>query len=163
MNNKLMMCTVLVVAASAMYRWQSTPSVACEPSDAFDRVWLDHVPTSDQDTVNAFAALRDQPIGVFDASSAWHGSFESFQYQYSKNELRAVFPQAGDRETITVRTRRCTVALCDNHADYCLEIDGGSRGVKKYYSRKGWEIKHASDLPSLKLRIAEVLRSNTPR
>ena len=39
--------------------------------------------------------------------------------------------------------------------DYCLELTGTNRGVKKYYSRKGWEIdgNHMQD------RIESMLRT----
>ena len=36
-----------------------------------------------------------------------------------------------------VKARRCS----ENGMDFCLELDGASRGAKRYYSREGWEIK----------------------
>ncbi len=161
---KLVMCVVLLLGVFAAYRWHAQSSASCDNMMAFDRVWLDHMPTSDKDTTNAFAASSAHPIGVFDEGSSWRGNFELFEYQYSGKEMLAVFPQTGERETIKVRARRCTAAQCDpSLADYCLELDGGSRGVKKYYSRKGWEIDKAGDAKSVELRIDEVRRSSVPR
>ena len=33
--------------------------------------------------------------------------------------------------------------------DFCLELEGSSRGVKKYYSREGWEIGNVRDIDTL--------------
>ena len=33
--------------------------------------------------------------------------------------------------------------------DYCLEMSGGSRGVKRYYSRRGWEVRSADEANAL--------------
>jgi len=44
---------------------------------------------------------------------------------------------AGDRETVRAQASRCNEA----GLDFCLQLDGGSRGAKKYYSREGWEIR----------------------
>ena len=52
-----------------------------------------------------------------------------------------MYPQSGDKERITAKARPCD----DRDMDYCLELDGGSHGVKKYYSRKGWEIGSLAD------------------
>jgi hypothetical protein len=119
-----------------------------------DRVWLDHPPRSDTDTINVFVALTRQPVGLFQASSAWRGAFELFRYEAHGDEVRMVFPQTGERVRARARARRCD----ERGMDYCLELDGAGRGVKRYYSRKGWEIR-GGDVSQIAGRVAEVARS----
>jgi hypothetical protein len=103
---------------------------------ALDRVWIDHMPRDERDTVSVFVAITEEPLGVFQTSSVWKGNFEMFRYQAKGNDLRIVYPQNNERETVKASARRCN----DSGWDYCLELDGSTRGVKRYFSRKGWEI-----------------------
>jgi hypothetical protein len=110
--------------------------------DVRDRIWIDHMPRGERDTINVFALLTRHPIGAFQAASAWKGQYEAFRYEKQGNEIRAVFPQNGDRERITVS--ECN---CDQPGfDYCLEVKGSTRGVKKYYSREEWIIEGMGDI-----------------
>jgi len=118
-----------------------------------DRLWLDHVPRSEKDTVQVFAVLSEHSMGVFQATSQWRGSYEAFRYEANGSDLRVVYPQTGDREAVRAQARRCT----EQQMDFCLEIGGASRGVKKYYSLEGWEIGAAHDLDAVRQRI-EALR-----
>ena len=43
--------------------------------------------------------------------------------------------------------------------DFCLELDGASRGAKRYYSREGWEIGQAHDIDSVKHRAEMLVNS----
>jgi len=108
---------------------------------ALDRVWIDHMPKNDRDTIQVFALLSEQPVGFFQATSAWEGSFEAFRYELRGNELRAVFPQNGSKEKLSIKARECN----DQGMDFCLEIRGSSHGVKRYYSHEGWEIGSLGD------------------
>ena len=103
---------------------------------AADRLWIDHIPRGERDIVNLFVLLDHEAIGVFQKMSAWTGAYEGFRYEANGGQLRIVYPQTGDREKIRVRASACK----EEGMDYCLEIQGASRGVKRYYSRKGWEI-----------------------
>jgi len=127
---------LIPVLAAVVYGGYHLRSHEAAHVDVRDRVWIDHMPKSDRDTINVFALLTQQPVGVFQATSAWKGGFEAFRYEKQGNEVRAVFPQSGDRERITVSECTCDV----RGMDYCLEVSGSSRGVKKYYSRKEWII-----------------------
>jgi hypothetical protein len=138
---KLLVLAIVSVVAVGGYKWRS--SSPSSPSNtsldnklAFDRVWIDHVPRGERDVINVFALLTDQPFGVFQATSAWKGNFEAFRYEANEGEVRILYPQSGEREKTKVRARTCN----EGQMDYCLELEGASRGVKKYYSRKGWEI-----------------------
>jgi hypothetical protein len=105
-----------------------------------DRIWIDHLPRNERDTVNAFLAISSESIGVFHSGSAWHGQFDMFRYEAHGNQLRAVFPQTGDREQLRTGARECD----DSGFDFCLEIKGSQHGVARYYSMKGWEIESRS-------------------
>ena len=150
---KLVLFVVLgAVATASIWSWKRTAEPADGTKLMADRIWIDHIPRNERDIVNVFAAISEHSIGVFNATSAWRGNFEGFRYEASGGDLRVVYPQTGDRERITVNARRCN----DGQMDFCLELDGASRGVKKYYSREGWEIDRARDLDAVKQRIETV-------
>jgi hypothetical protein len=136
---KLLVLAVVSMVAVGGYKWRSSSSPKSEIADnklAFDRVWIDHIPRGERDVINVFALITDQPFGLFQATSAWKGSFEAFRYEANEGEVRIVYPQTGEREKVKVRAKTCN----EGQMDYCLELEGASRGVKRYYSRKGWEI-----------------------
>jgi hypothetical protein len=109
---------------------------------AQDRIWIDHMPRGERDTINVFVLFSEQPVGAFQATSMWKGQFEAFRFEQSGDEIRAVYPQTGDKEKLRVSARACS----EKGMDYCLELDGGTRGVKKYYSREEWVIDRQAQL-----------------
>ena len=152
---KLVLFVVLgAVATASIWSWKRT----AEPLDAnrlvADRIWIDHIPRNERDTINVFAAVSEHSIGVFQATSQWRGAFEAFRYEANGGELRLFFPQTGDRERARAKARRCT----EQHMDFCLEIEGASRGAKRYYSREGWEIGGGHDLDAIERQV-DVVRA----
>lgn len=141
---KLLVVTLLVLVPVVASRLHSSTGYVSDAKLVRDRVWIDHLPKNDRDTFNAFAVLTQESVGVFQATSAWRGNFELFRYEGQGDEFRVVFPQTGDREKLKLRARRCD----ERGMDFCLDIDGGSRGVKRYYSREGWEIGRVEDVGS---------------
>jgi hypothetical protein len=137
---KLLLVALLAIAGVTAWRMHDAPGRGLLQ----DRVWIDHVPRNDRDVINVFVAVSDQSVGAFNQASAWRGAYEGFRYEASGDELRLLFPQTGDRERVTAKARKCDVG----GMDYCLEVSGSSRGVKRYYSRKGWEIDRVDDIPS---------------
>jgi hypothetical protein len=132
---KAILLVVVAVVAVSVWRWQR----ASHPGEnrlVSDRIWIDHIPRNERDTIKVFAAISEHSVGVFQATSQWRGAYEAFRYEASGGEMRLVFPQSGDRETVRVKARRCN----EQGMDFCLELDGASRGAKRYYSREGWEI-----------------------
>ena len=101
-----------------------------------DRLWIDHMPRGERDSVSVFIALTEEPIGVFQAASRWQGQFELFKYELRGNELRAKFPQTNTAELIKTSAKKCDA----KGFDFCLELSGNSHGVQRYYSMKEWEI-----------------------
>ncbi len=144
---KLLVIALVSIAGVAVWRSHTTSQVSAQQTKKLlqDRVWIDHIPRNDRDMVNVFAMLTEEPVGVFQAASAWRGNYEGFRYEVKGDEVRALFPQSGDKERWTATATKCDA----NGMDYCLEISGASRGVKKYYSRKGWEIGRIEDATHL--------------
>lgn len=135
---KIVVVLALAGAAVGVWRWHRTDAVV-ETSDAklvADRIWLDHLPRNERETINVFLLLSEDSVGVYQAASMWKGTYEGFRFELGGEELRLVFPQTGEREKVRVKARRCK----EQGMDYCLDLDGGSRGVRRYYSREGWEI-----------------------
>ncbi len=139
---KVMVVGAISVAAIVMWRGfgsgeREDAQVSVGDTElVFDRLWIDHLPKNERDTIKIFVAVTEEPLGVFQSASKWQGAYELFKYEAHDGEVRAVFPQKGDREKFTVAASKCT----NSRMDYCLEIKGASRGTKHYYSMKGWEI-----------------------
>ena len=151
---KLLVLVVVSAVGVGAWRWHSTSAVSTSDAKLVqDRIWVDHVPKNDRDVFNVFLALTEQPFGIFQQTSAWKGSHEIFRYEANDGELRLVFPQNGDKETVRAKARTCN----EGGMDYCLELSGSSRGVKRYYSRKGWEI---DSLAGEQTKIDEISRSH---
>jgi hypothetical protein len=153
MRKAILFVIVAMVVVGAVSRARETAPAALARQLIADRIWLDHIPRSERDTVQAFFAGSEDAVGLFGASSQWRGGYELFRYEASASELRVVYPQTGERENITAKARRCS----ERDMDFCLEIEGASRGVKKYYSRKGWEVSGARDRREIEARV-EALR-----
>jgi len=136
-----------------IYRWRSESPPAPKHTEDLvtDRLWVDHVPRNERDTIQVFAALTEEPMGVFQAASVWKGEYELFRYEVHGNEYRLFFPQ-----TRTIDKVKAKATECDRSGmDYCLELEGSSHGVKKYYSREGWEIGSAKDIERLTKQLAQ--------
>lgn len=133
----------------------SGPEAKVEKMTALDRIWIDHLPKSDSDTIHVFAAITQEPMGIFQATSQWKGNFELFVYEAHGDTIRAVYPQDRSKEELKVSARTCSDM---RDMDYCLEIKGASRGPKKYYSRKGWEIEGAATPDDIALRGKAIVK-----
>jgi hypothetical protein len=139
MNKRWLWVVVASVIAVAAWRWHRGGGDAAPPHGdplVMDRLWVDHLPRNDRDTINVFIVIDDESMGVFQAMSAWHGVFDIFRFEAEGDQLRLVFPQDGSREQVRARARKCD----EGAMDYCLELSGNAHGVKRYYSQKGWEI-----------------------
>lgn len=161
MKKPLVVFSLVVVGAVMLARWMSDGPEeggdGSEPGLALNRLWLDHLPTNAKDTVNVFVAITEQPIGVFQSASQWKGNFELFTHEAKGDKLRLVFPQNGEKEKLKVRAWKCK----HRDMDYCLELTGSSRGVKRYHSRTGWEIDQATRPEQLLDRIGSIVRRAT--
>ena len=150
-----MIVGLALVGGLALVRWVGGARDA-EPSDpalVLDRLWVDQLPTRPEDTVNVFAAITRQPVGAFQFASQWKGGYEIFQYTASDSDLRIVYPHTGEKEKVKARAWKCK----ERDMDYCLQLTGASRGVKRYYSQRGWEIDGVARPDQMLERIASIV------
>lgn len=156
MKKALLVVALISTASYATYKWTRTaPEPTVAKITALDRIWIDHLPKTESDTINIFAAITEEPMGVFQATSMWKGNFELFVYEAHGDTIRATYPQDRSREELKVSATECSEV---RDMDYCLEIKGASRGPKKYYSRKGWEIDTASSVEDVTLRGKAIVK-----
>jgi len=159
MRKTLIVAAVVGLVGFAAYRWQASDSAPASAQErdgnrlVKDRVWVDHPPKHDRDTINLFLALTKRPrqgpqgpFGVFEAVSVWQGRFEAFRYETEGEQMRIIFPQTNERETLTVKASKCDDVP---EMDFCLDVSGSSRGVKRYYSRRGWEVRTLDEAQAL--------------
>jgi hypothetical protein len=135
---KLLFLLLLVLAAYLLWRWwRSDAEVARGQEIFYDRIWVDHMPKNETDTIEAFGAVTEQPMGMFAASSSWKGSYELFRWEARGDGRVALsFPQSGKREEARYRAWKCN----ERSFQYCMEITGSSHGARRYYSLEEWEI-----------------------
>jgi hypothetical protein len=141
-----------VIAGWQLLGRGDSPADRADDQLVLDRIWIDHMPAHDRDTVRVFVAITDEPFGVFQAASAWQGNYEVFRYEAHGGELRVVYPQSGARERVRARASACSAP----GFDYCLELAGTTRGVARYYSREEWVVGSARTPAALAARAAEV-------
>jgi len=156
---KLALLLLVLLGVYFLWRWWTGRDAATADRGrqlVYDRVWIDHLPTSETDSFQLFAAVTEQPMGVFQATSMWKGSFEMFRYE-DKGDGKAVitYPQSKDKERVSYRAYKCK----EGKFQFCLELDGASRGTRRYYSQDGWEIGSQTSLPTLGARIEALSQS----
>ena len=161
MKKALLALAVISTASFATYKFTRTaPEVKVDKISALDRIWIDHLPKTETDTINIFAAITEEPMGIFQATSMWKGQHELFVYEAHSDTIRATYPQDRSREELKVTATSCNEV---RDMDYCLVIKGASRGPKKYYSRKGWEIDSASSADDVALRGKAIVKQLTAK
>ena len=163
-RSNLALILVLVVLGWLAWKWWSgkQPEGDAE-ADAgralfYDRVWIDHMPKSETDPLHVFAALTEEPVGIFQLGSMWQGQWELFRHEpRGDGKLIALFPQAKEKEQLSYRAFACR----ENKFDYCLDVAGTKRGAKRYYSNKGWEVGRSTTV-QLVDRVDHVLGAVLP-
>jgi hypothetical protein len=144
MKKALLWILLILLAAYLFWRWWNSSLQTADRGEKlfYDRVWLDKLPRAETDTVAAFIAVREEPIGLFQSASAWKGDYELFRYEpQGDGRVVLLYPQTRDKERVGYRA----VACSERGFDFCLELQGASRGVRRYYSQKGWEIGASED------------------
>ena len=142
---KLLVIAVVAVIGVVGWRVHSRDKQDGEKNVLVDRLWLDHVPSSERDPINILALLSDEKMGVFQKTTAYRGSYELFRWD--RNGW--TYPQTGETDKPTIRVRRCD----EKGMDFCMDISGNSRGVRRYYSRKDWVIKSLADEQALAAKL----------
>lgn len=132
----------VVALAVAGWRYlQPSADVAVKDNRIMtDRLWIDHLPMDPREKFDVFAVVTREKLCFFEKRSRWQMAMDVCRYQLVGDELRTVFPQTETTETYKVAATPCKT----NGFDYCLEMSGGTRGAKKYYSMKNWVIRGGS-------------------
>jgi hypothetical protein len=155
---KLVWIIVLVVAAYLAWKWwRGRDEAALDRGQqiVFNRVWVDHLPAAPTDTFQVFASISDESMGIFDARSQWRGSWELFRYEpRGDGQLEVVYPQSREKQRVSYRAWKCSEK---REFDFCLELSGG-KGVKKYYSQRGWEIGALDGARATEQRLLDAAR-----
>ena len=151
MKKPLLILGLAVVAVLGLVWWKMGGD---GDVSVFDRIWIDQLPNTPKDAGNAFVEVTKQRMGAFQSASQYKGSYEIFSYKASGDELRIAYPQTDDKEKVTVRAWKCK----ERDMDYCLELGGSTRGVKRYRSRRGWEIGESTQLEQVLSRIESIVR-----
>jgi hypothetical protein len=150
---KLLILIVLVIVAYLAWRWwRGSDGATADRGQTliYDRVWLDHIPKSQTETFQLFVAITEQPIGVFQKAAQWKGEYELFRHEgRGDGQLELLFPQSRDKQRVSYRAWKCNEAKFD----FCLELSGG-KGVRKYYSQRGWEVNSVAAAQKLEARLS---------
>jgi hypothetical protein len=147
---KLALGMILLVAGGLA--WRARRSDASDPKLAFDRFWVDHQPQNMEEKFQVFFMNSDFPFGRFVTRNTWTGAFEEFHYHVIPREegvMDFLFGSTREIQRVRYTARRCN----ENGFDFCLDIAGSSRGVKRYYSKKEWGPAHSEEEA-----VARVLR-----
>ena len=155
---KILFLLLLVLAAYLIWRWWKggDQSAALDRGQelVYDRLWIDRMPERETDTAQLFAAITEQPVGLFQSSSMWKGDWELFRYEnQGDGKIVIRYPQSSQSERVSYRAGRCS----ERGFDYCLELVGSSHGARRYYSRKGWEVGGVKDLIGIESHIGPAL------
>src|SRR6478735_5560350 len=102
---KLFLAAGVAAMVYGGWRWQSQDRDR-HKTEVYNRLWIDHIPTSERDPFNVFVAHTPEGIGGFAEETQWRGQIERFRFQPAPGEIRAVFPWTGDHETIKVEAKR---------------------------------------------------------
>jgi hypothetical protein len=158
MKKGLLIAGLLIMGVWAIARLTGGGGEAADGSDPsliLNRIWMDQIPSQPRDTANAFATVSRQKVGIFQSGSQFKGGYEIFNFTAVGGELRIVYPQTDEKELVKARAWRCK----EHNMDFCLELTGASRGVKRYRSMDGWEIGDATRADQLLERTASIARS----
>lgn len=153
---KILFIILLVLGAYLLWRWWSGNAETASRGQelVYDRLWVDHLPKTETDEIKIFAAITDEPIGIFQATSVWRGAFELFRYEnQGDGKIVLMYPQTKEKERAAYRATKCSEA----GFDFCMELSGASRGGKRYYSQKGWEL-GAHSARALESRVTDLVR-----
>lgn len=90
--------------------------------------WLDHLPAHEGDTIDLLQLDR-RGQGVYVHGNAYRGSYEVFQYEATRDELRLRFLDGGERAKTGYRIER----IKRQGFDLRLTLTDSPRGPAAYY------------------------------
>jgi hypothetical protein len=126
----------LALVAGIAYGWRAHEQAA-SAKIFFHRFWIDHMPREPKEKFNVFFINGEAPFGHFGVRDAWEAQLEFFHYHLvprADGEIDFLFGKTNEIQRVKYRAHACDAP----GFDYCLDLDGASRGVKRYYSKKQW-------------------------
>lgn len=138
----------LMLVAVGGVAWRTVRSDAPEAKLLFDRFWIDHEPRNPADKFLVMFVNGEHPFGHFATRTMWTGQWEAFHYHVVPREegvMDFLFGATNERQRVRYTARRCH----ENGFDFCLEVTGSSRGVRRYYSKKEWQGKSEPEVAAL--------------
>jgi hypothetical protein len=146
------MLALAITASALSARSKAVSSTEATPTDSstgptplVGRIWIDRLPQKDTEHFEAFVAIDEGAMGVFQRASTYEGAYEVFKWEpRGDDKLQMLFPQTKKKYDVKYTAKTCS----EGGYDYCLTLSGAPRGVSKYFSKKGWEIdgKNAAEL-----------------
>ena len=136
---KLVLGLILVAVATMTWRAR-TQHDAPEAKLLFDRFWIDHEPRAPKEQFLALFVNGEHPFGHFAVRTVWTGQWEGVHYHITPREegtIDFLFGATHEIQRVHYTARRCA----ENGFDFCLELQGTSRGTRHYYSKKEWVVK----------------------
>ena len=133
---------VLALVGATAAGWALWPEGERAGSELLlNRVWVDHLPSGGNDSVELFVAIDDEHMGAFQRASQYEGAWSIFSHETrGDGVVRLTFPQHDSSHEVRYQARACD----EPGWDYCLTLEGAPRGVAQYRSRRGWEVEGGS-------------------
>lgn len=102
-----------------------------------NRIWIDVMPQSAKQKINAFVAVDDPRVGLFQKTSAYEGDFSLFAWRGGdggKVEIEILQTEKRHRLRVETSSRDC------GNFDHCMTVKGAPRGAKRYFSMDDWVV-----------------------
>jgi hypothetical protein len=148
MKNLLVSVVLLLIGGVA---WRVVKHDAPDAKLLFGRFWVDHEPSDDQEKFQAMLVDGEHPFGHFATRTMWTGQWEGFHYHLVPREdgvIDLLFGATRERQRVRYVAHRCS----EGGFDYCLDVTGSSRGVRRYFSKKEWEVRPGESVDQLSER-----------
>src|SRR5688500_15694790 len=101
MKKLILGAAALGAVGYGVHQWRADAPASKTQSELVEnQVWVDRIPRTERDTIQVFLTLGEENMGIFQSSSMWKGQYELFQYEGHGGELRIVYPQTRERETV---------------------------------------------------------------
>lgn len=135
---KLVLAVTLIMMLGGL-GWRARHRDAPDPALLFHQFWIDHEPRDEHEKFSILFVNAEHPFGHFGVRTTWTAQLEFFHYHVIPKEpgvIDFLFGTTRERQRVRYTASRCS----ERGFDFCLDIDGTSRGVKRYYSKKEWRI-----------------------
>jgi hypothetical protein len=143
----------VAIAALAVVGWKlrgkhdvDAPGALDGRNVLVDQLWIDRVPEGPRESVNLMVMFSEQKVGIMRNMTAFKGCDEMFVWRGNDGWR---WPSNGDLDKPRIRITACH----DDDFDYCMDISGVSRGVKRYVTKKEWKVRTLADEQALAAKL----------